>query len=438
MEETAHQAVPGILFVDDEENILRSLVRLFADEDYSIRTAASGAEGLEIVQGNEIAVVVSDQGMPQMRGAEFLERVKEASPDTVRIVLTGYADLNAAIEAINKGGAFQYITKPWDDDNLILSVRMAAERYNLVRENRYLTELTHRQNEELKRWSAELELDVQQQTIELTHKNKELVDINERLERNFHDFGVTISNLIELRDKTVANHSNNVSVLSREIAKKIGLDQAEVAAIAIAAQLHDIGKIGIPDMILLKDADRLEPHEVREYRKHPVRGQASVDANETLREAGRFIRSHHESMNGEGFPDGLKGDKIPLGSRIIAIADRYDRLLATRPPETALEELRSLTGTQFDRNLYYPLAEVAKEMMSAAPLLHRKRERELHPGELMPDMVLSREVRSGTGVLLLSKGVRLDTRRIDSIRRHLTLDPPESGTVHIWMDAGER
>ena len=435
MEQTAKQGTPGLLFVDDEENILRSLSRLFADEGYSVSTASSGAEGIEILKGNEIAVVVSDQGMPQMRGTEFLEQVKGMSPDTVRIILTGYADLNAAIEAINKGGAFQYVTKPWDNDSLILSVRMAAERYNLLKENRHLIELTNRQNEELKRWSAELELYVQQQTIELTHKNKELVDINERLQRNFHGFIVTISNLIELRDKTVANHSNNVSVLSREIAKKIGVDHAEVANIAIAAQLHDIGKIGVADIILWKDAETLEPHEAWEYRKHPVRGQASVDANETLREAGCFIRSHHESMNGEGFPDGLKGDKIPLGSRIIAIADKYDRLLANHPPEAALEELQSLTGKQFDRNLYYPLTEVTKEMMSAAPLLHRRIERELHLGELMPDMVLSREVRSGTGVLLLSRGIRLDPRRIDSIRRHLTLDPSESGTVHIWMDA---
>ena len=154
--ETMRQEKPGILFVDDEENVLKALSRLFLDESYDVYTATSGAEGLEIMKRNDIAVVVSDQGMPQMKGAEFLEHVKTVSPETVRIMLTGYADLNAAIDAINKGGVYQYITKPWDNDNLVVSVNMAAEKYRLIKENAYLTELTKRQNEELQNWNAEL------------------------------------------------------------------------------------------------------------------------------------------------------------------------------------------------------------------------------------------------------------------------------------------
>ncbi len=425
-----------ILFVDDEENVVRSLQRLFMDEDYDVFTASSGAEGLDIVRGNEIAVVVSDQGMPQMRGTEFLGYVKEISPDTVRMVLTGYADLNAAIDAINKGGAYQYITKPWNNDSLILSVSTAVERYKLVKQNRYLTELTNKQNEELKTWSEELETVVQQQTIDLTYKNKELVDLTEKLKRDFQELIVTISNLVELRDKTVANHSDDVAIIAAGMAEKLGLNAPEIETISIAARLHDIGKIGVSDTILLKAIDTLAPYEMLEYKKHPIRGQAVLDANDALREAAALIRSHHESVNGTGFPDGLKGDTIPLGARIIAMADRYDRLLANRPTEAALEEIHSLLGVQFDSELYYPLAETVKELTMTATFANRKMEKVVAPQSLMPGMVLSRELRSGTGVLLASKGITLNLQRITSIKRYFEIDPPDSEGVWVWMDRG--
>jgi response regulator RpfG family c-di-GMP phosphodiesterase len=423
-----------ILFVDDEENVLRSLRRLFIDEGYEIFTVTSAREGLEVLRDNEIAVIISDQRMPQMSGEEFLESAKRIRPDSVRIILTGYADAATAIDAINKGAAYRYLTKPWNDDDLILTIRGAVEQYRLVKENAYLTELTKKQNEELRKWNTELETYVQEQTVDLTYKNKELLEMNQKLRRNFREFTITISNLIELRDKSVANHSNNVAVISREITGTLGLSGNEVQNIAIAAQLHDIGKIGINDIVLLKTVESLAPYEMHEYRKHPVRGQAALDSNEVFREAGVLIRHHHESMNGNGFPDGLAGDKIPLGSRIISIADKYDRLLTSRTMEAALEEIHDLLEREFDPTLYYPLVEAAKAATQSVPLMNRKVEKGMHPADLMPGMVLSENVRSGTGVLLISKGAVLDTRRIDSIKRHFHLDPPEVGAVYVWAD----
>ena len=121
----------------------------------------------------EVPVIVSDQRMPVMTGAEFLETSRRLSPDAVRIILTGYADVDAAIGAINRGGAYRYVSKPWNDSDLLLVIKDAFEKYRLVRENQYLTELTIKQNEELKKWSVELELYVQQHTIDLTKQNKE-------------------------------------------------------------------------------------------------------------------------------------------------------------------------------------------------------------------------------------------------------------------------
>src|SRR5271157_4062858 len=174
-----------VLFVDDEENVLKSLRRLFLDEDIEILTASSGKEGLDLLKGKEVSVIVSDQRMPEMTGVEFLEKSNKISPNSVRILLTGYADITAVVSAINKGGVYRYITKPWNDTDLIISVLNAVERYRLVKENRRLTELTKKQNEELKKWGAELELYVQQQTIDLTNQNKELKKLTGKLKKNF-------------------------------------------------------------------------------------------------------------------------------------------------------------------------------------------------------------------------------------------------------------
>lgn len=416
-----------VLFVDDEEHILNALRRLLVDEDYEVLTARSGPEALEILRHADIAVIVTDQKMPQMTGAEFLEQARSVSPDSGRIVLTGQADVEMAVDAINRGQAHRYISKPWNNDELIAAIRSAADGSRLIRENRRLTSLISRQNKQLKKWSAELELAVQQQTIELTYKNRELAELNTRLEKEFRDFMITISNLIELKDTRIANHSNHVAALSVNIAKKLRLNDKDIQNIAIAAQLHDIGKIGIPDSILLKDIDSLAPFEMHEYRKHPVRGQAAIGFNKGFQDAALLVRHHHESLDGKGFPDGLMKDEIPLGSRIIAISDRFDRLLPTHTPQNALTEIKKHLGPVFDLHLYPFLDEIAHEKLHIISSTVQTVEEVIHPDQLEPGMVISRDVRSGTGVLLVGKGVVLNPRRIDSLKRYYKLDPPDTG-----------
>jgi response regulator RpfG family c-di-GMP phosphodiesterase len=427
MDDRVRERPVRILFVDDEEHILSALRRLFLEEDYEILTARSGKEALDLLQVNEVAVIVSDQSMPGMTGAEFLEQARRLSPDSGRLVLTGHADMMLAMEAINKGGAQRYILKPWNNDDLIAAVRWAVEANRLVRENRYLTELTRQQNERLKEWSAELEIHVQEQTVELTYKNRDLTELNQKLERNFREFIVTISNLMELRDNRMASHSNSVALVSAEMARKMGLEAKDVRNIAIAAQLHDIGKIGIPDAILLKEVDSLTSFETAEYRKHPVRGQASIDSCEILSEAALLVRHHHEEYGGKGFPDGLSGDDIPLGSRIIAVADTFVRLLPTHLPEKALAVIGLASGSRLDPHLFDALRTVAKERIERISSMTHTVEEELHPDDLYPGQVLSRDVHSGTGLLLVSRGVALDPRRIDSLKRYYRLDPPATG-----------
>lgn len=420
-----------VLLVDDEENVLKSLKRLFMDEDFEIIIATSGREGLEIIRNNEIAVILSDQKMPEMNGAEFLEKSREISPDSVRLILTGYADINAAIAAINKGGASRYLSKPWDDNNLLSTVREAVERCRLVKENAYLHDLTKKQNEKLEKWNAELEFYVQKQTIDLSRQNKELEKLLEKGRKNLKDFITAFTNLIELRNKFISSHSNNVASLSAAMANKLGLSGAEIETLTIAAYLHDIGKVGSPDIIFLKDRDELTPEEMQEYMKHPVAGQSAVDSIEDFKEAGRLIRHHHEWYNGGGFPDRLKGDDIPLGSRILSIADGLDELIHgdySLPAVTAgLKTVHSMLNTKFEPGLYKFLAEVAKENAAKFTPTADMFETELSIKDIMPGMVLSKDMRSGTGILLLRKGITLDAGSVDTIKRSYYLDPSGSG-----------
>ena len=167
-----------ILFVDDEESILKTIKRLFLDDDYRIITANSGQAALDLINGGERpSVVVSDQRMPQMGGAEFLAKAKEKLPNSIRMVLTGYADVNAAVDAINLGGIYRYILKPWNDDDLKLSIKEAVERFDLVAQNRRLTEELKEKNSQLSDWNKSLEEKVEERTRELQEalgKNQQL------------------------------------------------------------------------------------------------------------------------------------------------------------------------------------------------------------------------------------------------------------------------
>lgn len=421
-----------ILFVDDEENILRSLQRLFMDEEVEVFIASSGAKGLEILAGEkEVGVIVSDQRMPEMTGVDFLEKSKALSPQSIRILLTGYADVNAAIDAINRGGTFRYLNKPWNDEELVQTVKGALQMYRLLAENKRLAAIVKRQNAELKKWNTELEAIVQEQTMELQKSYDSLRAINSRLRVNFKNTIVAFSGLIELRDKRMRTHSRNVAEIAVNVAKQLGLESEQRETVMVAALLHDIGKIGIPDLMLVREAEQMNFAEREEYRQHPVRGQAAIDRIEELREAGLIIRSHHENYDGSGFPDGLKKAEIPLGARIIALADFIDKKIRHGMGATGLELLRKEVelqkGTLFDPKLI----PVVFKQVEAFYKKNRPRtdhiEIELLPNDLQEGMEASRDVFSGTGILLLTKGTVLANPSIMLLKRYYELDPANLG-----------
>lgn len=436
--ESVTETVPAgditILLVDDEANILQSLQRLLRRETFRIVTAGSGADGLQLLsQLSNVALIVSDQRMPQMNGAEFLEKSRTHAPDAVRMLLTGYSDLGDAVDAINHGGISRYLSKPWDDTDLLQAVRGAVETYQLARENKRLHELVSKQNQELMEWNSNLKERVMQQTAVVRQKNEELQQAVTRQKEASHKVISSLVSLVEMRGKRSRMHAHNVEKLAGLVAADLGLPLEEQQTIKTAAMLHDVGEIGISERILLSNPESMPRDDYIEYSQHPVRGQLLIDPIEELRPAGVYIRHHHEKYDGSGFPDQLAGESIPLGARIVAYADLVDRAArqcVSNIAEQALQWTDIHVGKSLDPALRRVFHRFVKYVYFPAPKFGsaiEAGERDVKLDGLEPGMTLARSVYSGSGILLLPSGTMLDTKHIESLQRYHELDPSDGG-----------
>ncbi len=299
-----------ILFVDDEENILNSVIRTFADSDLTIRTAPDAGQALDLVRNQEIAVLVSDNMMPGMSGMELLEQTKTISPNTVKIMMTAYTALPTVIEAINRGEVFRFIVKPWDNRELLTIVEEGVQRYRLLES--------------------------------LRHENEAVL--------------YALAETIELKDPYTKGHCERVARYALLIAEALNLPNSAKDDIRFGSWLHDCGKIGIPEQIL-NAPRKLSSDEITTIRLHPDWGAEVARKARMSPIVVNIIRYHHEHYQGGGYPDNLSGKEIPVEARIVAIADTYDALTSARPyneprsRETAMGILREQCGKDLDPEL---------------------------------------------------------------------------------------
>ena len=427
---------PSVLFVDDEENILKALQRLTMDESFETEIANSGEAGLQkLTELSNVALIVSDQRMPGMNGAEFLQQSQQLVPDAIRILLTGYSDITAAADAINKGGASRYLNKPWNDDDLLQTLRGAVETWQLAQENRRLQAVVQAQNEELKQWTENLKNRVLQQTTAIRKKADDLNEALTQLKQNYNGIINAFSSLVEMQGQRSRQHAHNVAELATAAARESGLMPEEIETIRIAALLHDIGEIGLPERVLVQNPEYMPSDDLQAYCQHPVRGQMAIDGIPDLRQAGVLIRHHHEYFNGSGFPDRLAGEQIPIGARILAYADQLDRAVANGgdTADQALTRTELALGIKLDPALQRIFRKVARYAYFSMPEFDSNAtvELELQPDELRDGMLLTRDIISGTGLLLLNKGTVLDDAKVESIKRYYKLDPPLHGVFAL-------
>jgi len=421
-----------VLLVDDEANILTSLKRLFRRTGFTVLTAESGMDGLVLLEQERIDVVISDMRMPHMNGAEFLAKVRVHNADIIRILLTGHSDIASTIEAINKGEIFRYLSKPWDDQEVLMIVHQAIATKRLIEEKRLLEAQVHLQNEELKELNANLEIKVQERTHELREAMTLLESAHADLKKSFITSIKVFSNLIEMREGSMAGHSRRVAELARNVALQLNMNHGEAQDVFIAALLHDIGKIGLPDALLKKPYSTLNFEERTLMNSHAVKGQTALMSLDQLSGAALLIRHHHERHDGQGYPDGLARLAIPLGSRILAVVDAYDALIGgMRHPrkftkEEALQDVIEQAGKSFDPAVVHALATV----MRKAPEKTAASGHEISSSALAPGMRLERDLLTSDGALLLAKDYVLSQTTIDQIR---DFEEAVGRSLHIYV-----
>jgi response regulator RpfG family c-di-GMP phosphodiesterase len=413
----APRAGMTILCVDDEPNILSSLRRLFRPQGYEVLTEESARAGLEVLAARKVDLVISDMRMPEMDGAKFLEKARALCPDTVRLLLTGNADVTLIVDAVNRGEIHRYITKPWDDHEITLVVRHALERKGLEFERTRLEALAADQNEQLRELNLSLEAKVASRTEELRKVLDNLVVSNDKLKRNFLTGIQVISSLIELRGGSLAGHSRRVADLARRIALRLGLDARETQQIFIAGLLHNIGKIGFTDALLAMAVPRMNGELLGLYRSYPARGEQLLMPLEDLREAATIVRAHQERFDGEGFPDRLAGLDIPIGARILALCSDYDNLQIGTLTERQLRPEQAAQIVIDSRAKRYDPAVVAafEEVITGRIPVEATRDQALPVSQLRPGMRTTRDLLTREGSLLLSAEHVLTARMIQQI-----------------------
>lgn len=432
-------AVLTILCVDDEPGILSALRRLFRARGYQVCSAESGRAGLALLQTQAVDLVISDMRMPEMDGVEFLAQVRRRWPDSVRLLLTGYADIGTVIEAINRGEIYRYITKPWDDDEMALIVREALAHRALALEQKRLAALLVFQNEALQAANALLEARVQARTAELQQASALQRSVNDQLKASFITSIKVFTAVVELRGGNLAGHARRVADLARRIALKLALDAPRAQEIFVAALLHEIGKVGFADELLDTPVLAMTVQQLERYRQHPIRAAQLLIPLPDLRGAADIIAAQLERFDGTGHPRRLLEQAIPLGARILALASDYDNLqigtLALRRVDAAeaLAIIVQSSGKRYDPSVVRALVALLGGGLPEDAERERAPELALRAGDLQAGMMLSRDLITPSGLLMLSTQHVFDDKMIRKI-----IDFEQSAglqlTVHICID----
>ena len=299
-----------VLFVDDEQNILNAVKRLFISDPVNVLTATTASGGMELMKRNTVSVIVSDNMMPGMNGIDFLTWTKTVSPDSVRILMTGYADLHVAIEAINRGEVSRFVTKPWDDKELRQVILDSIDKYKIVT------------------------------SLESADEAKLL----------------SLAQTIELKDPYTRGHCERVAKYALMLVDAMDLSDDIKKNIKYGSWLHDCGKIGVPELILNMPG-ALDANQLDVIKKHSRWGADVARKAQLPEPIVNIVLYHHERIDGKGYPSGLKGADIPLEARIVAIADAFDAMTSDRPyrkklsAKEAMYVLKESESSSFDPDL---------------------------------------------------------------------------------------
>ena len=430
---------PKVLLVDDEESILNSLRRLLRSQPYDVLLATSGAQALEILTQQPVDLVMSDARMPNMDGATLLAHVHELYPATTRIMLTGYADPAAIIKAINEGRINRYISKPWNDDEMLVTLRQALEHQHSERERQRLEQLAQVQNDQLKLLNSTLEKHVAARTAEL-QQTADMLDLAyEELKHSYVTGTEVFSLLANLRLPPAKQTNRQIIELVRAYCKMHGIDEASSRDLTMAAALYNIGKLSWTDNMMVTPADLLRHTERDRYRGYPKQSESLLMTLDPMKDAARLILHHQERWDGSGFPDRLKGEAIPLGARLLKLAVDFVELqrglILERQmnSDEALLYLRQYAGKLYDPELVEDFIQVCAAFLSDVVLADPD-VKVLGTRELAAGMILARNLNADNGMLLLNAGKVLSELLVDKL---ISFEAMEGAKYKVFVKVPE-
>lgn len=408
---------PSMLLLDDEQEILNALKRLFR-KDFEIDMFVEGEEALEALKNKDYAVIVSDMRMPHLDGAAFLAQAKDLAPGSSRILLTGYADMESTVRAINQGEIFSYVSKPWDNEELKVLVKNALNRYQLIKQNEELSGKLVAANTKLTEANTKLEERIAARTAALNKQTARLKQSTLKQRKFFRHLLDMIGVIIEDRAGHKNGHSKRVAAHSKVLAEELGLSRAEAINIYLTGLLHEVGKVAISDELLATTEVNRTLEQNTLFKGHAVEGANILARLPSLQSVATNIRHQYENYDGSGFPDNLKKDDIPLGSRILKVVSDYDYLLLGHKhnqklsPDRAQFYLKEERGKQYD----YKIVDSYLSLLERLPEIDElEADYCVATSKLEPGMIVSADVLTNNGGIMLTKDTELTETAIKKL-----------------------
>lgn len=432
-----------VLFVDDEGHILRAVRRLLDDAPYELLTCESGEEAKRVLEEENIAVLISDQRMPGISGAELLQFAANNFPDTVRIMLTGNNDVRTAMEAINRGAVFRFVTKPWESDAFHEMVDRALEHHELLTSRSRYEAYIARQNETLQRLNEELESRVAERTAELVAKQEEVVRLYQELQKSFDATIRVLLSIMELGEIHVVEHCRRTAERVQEVGKALKMKPRALRDLERAARLHWLGLINAPASIFQKEVEDFDAVEQATWEFHPLLGQQAIQHVPELVQPGRIILHYLSRYDdpyfrvGEDFDEsGPLTEELITSCQVLAMSSCFERLrtrlggqsasMASELVEEGIARVVLKSGRQFSPDLVAVFTDIAtRDLIS-----ERTQELGLEFEEVRAGMVLSRPLQTLQGIPVAPRDMIVTDELLERLRRFR--DSRALSMIYVW------
>ncbi|WP_370978437.1 HD domain-containing phosphohydrolase [Agaribacterium sp. ZY112] len=416
MQQSEQSHRPKILFVDDERAILKSLERFARSQNWDVTVKGSGAEAIASAEDTDFDLIVSDMRMPEMSGAELLQTFEKQHPRTVRILLTGFSDMDTLGSAINDSHVYNYLTKPWDETHLVSVIDEALQFRRVEKERDEAEAQTKTKNIKLSKLALLLDKQVKERSMEVSQALNLLQISHDKSREALFESVSVINRILEWKEGRAHGQSEFVTHYAVKMAKQLQFSDTDVESVHLAALMHRVGLLALPDEIRKKPIYALSKEELNTYKQYPLWGERSISHASQLKSIAKIVRHHREYINGNGYPDGLCDKEIPVAAQIVGlVSDFYDAYSGQidkniQGVEAAKTYIKEWAGRRHDVNLVDIFWQVLEDFCDTS-----LQTCVLSTNDLKPGMILSENIHSKNNSLLLAKDTVINEAQINKL-----------------------